>query len=226
MCRFYAGQNFFSESAEFDAFVTSLQTPLAASFRITGSRGSATEFLRMIEERYLGKLKPMEIDGRVLEPPRPLAWYPDRLAWHMDQNRSLLRKVPQFQKLHKFLVAMNEKGYLSRQEAVSMIPPLLLDVQPGQKVIKSCPLVGRCSKQHRHTGSAHTRTHMNAPVAINTATGRRVFACLRPLHRPETCLTQAGTICRCLIYAPRRAQRPASASSCSTLTARRSRPGS
>jgi len=36
--------------------------------------------------------------------------------------------------VHKLVIAENEAGAITRQEAVSMIPPLLLDVQPHHRV--------------------------------------------------------------------------------------------
>ena len=33
------------------------------------------------------------VDGEVLQPPKPLEWYPDHLGWQMDLSKSQLRKV-------------------------------------------------------------------------------------------------------------------------------------
>uniref|UniRef100_H2YC24 SAM-dependent MTase RsmB/NOP-type domain-containing protein n=1 Tax=Ciona savignyi TaxID=51511 RepID=H2YC24_CIOSA len=59
--------------------------------------------------------------------------YPDELAWQTDLNRGQIRKVPQLQNFHSFLIAESESGHITRQEAVSMIPPLLLDVRSHHK---------------------------------------------------------------------------------------------
>ena len=40
--------------------------------------------------------------------------------------------------VHKLVIAENEAGAITRQEAVSMIPPLLLDVQPHHRVSQRC----------------------------------------------------------------------------------------
>jgi len=40
--------------------------------------------------------------------------------------------------VHKLVIAENEAGAITRQEAVSMIPPLLLDVQPHHRVSQKC----------------------------------------------------------------------------------------
>ena len=52
----------------------------------------------------------------------------------MDFSRGQLRKLPLLEAIHKFMVKANEAGSISRQEAVSMVPPLFLDVQPHHAV--------------------------------------------------------------------------------------------
>lgn len=48
---------------------------------------------------------------------------------------------------HRFLVAETEVGNISRQEAVSMIPVLLLDIQPGHHVMDTCASPGSKTAQ-------------------------------------------------------------------------------
>ncbi|KAL8563640.1 hypothetical protein ACOMHN_055274 [Nucella lapillus] len=69
-----------------------------------------------------------------IKPPKCLTWYPDGLAWQIDLSRKAVRSQEMLSKLHRFLVSETETGNISRQEAVSMIPPLVLDVQPNSKV--------------------------------------------------------------------------------------------
>lgn len=52
----------------------------------------------------------------------------------MDISRKDIRRIESFYKLHNFLISETENGSISRQETVSMIPPLVLDVQPHHKV--------------------------------------------------------------------------------------------
>ena len=42
----------------------------------------------------LDRLLSFQISGETLEPPRPLLWYPDKLAWHMTFSREQLRNNP------------------------------------------------------------------------------------------------------------------------------------
>ena len=79
--------------------------------------------------------------------------YPGGLAWVINVHKTTIRRVAEFKKLQNFLVYEAEvvrqsssftndfshpfvKGGISRQEAVSMIPPLILDVEPHHKVFK------------------------------------------------------------------------------------------
>ena len=50
-------------------------------------------------------------------------------------------------KLHNFLVSETESGNISRQETVSMIPPLVLDVKPHHKVLDMCAAPGSKTAQ-------------------------------------------------------------------------------
>ena len=75
-----------------------------------------------------------QVDGEPLEAPKPLSWYPDKLGWHMAFSRAQLRKLPILKQVHELIIRENDAGAITRQEAVSMIPPLLLDVQPQHRV--------------------------------------------------------------------------------------------
>ncbi|CAN6479939.1 unnamed protein product [Victoria cruziana] len=73
---------------------------------------------------------------------RPLPWYPDKLAWQVNFSRMQLRKNQTLERFHEFLKQENEIGNITRQEAVSMVPPLFLDVQPDQWILDMCAAPG------------------------------------------------------------------------------------
>lgn len=85
----------------------------------------------------------------VSKPPtiEPLCWYPNELGWQMNVTRIDLKKSPILQQLHRFIMAETENGFISRQEAVSMIPPLLLDIKLGQTVMDMCAAPGSKTAQ-------------------------------------------------------------------------------
>ena len=71
-----------------------------------------------------------------------LCRYPNEQAWQMSLDRKTIRHHETLGKLHEFLVSETESGYISRQEAVSMIPPLLLDIKPHHTVLDMCAAPG------------------------------------------------------------------------------------
>ncbi|TFY62786.1 hypothetical protein EVG20_g6571 [Dentipellis fragilis] len=73
--------------------------------------------------------------------------YPEGLAWQFNVPKKVLRKSPEFKKFHSFLVFETEVGNVSRQEAVSMLPPLFLDVLPHHKVLDMCAAPGSKTAQ-------------------------------------------------------------------------------
>ncbi|NXF94579.1 NSUN2 methyltransferase, partial [Eubucco bourcierii] len=134
-------------AGEWDAFMAALREPLPATLRITGYRSHAKEILHCLKEKYFKELQDLEVDGQKVEMPQALSWYPEELAWHTNLSRKILRKSPELEKFHQFLVSETECGNISRQEAVSMIPPLLLNVSPHHKILDMCAAPGSKTAQ-------------------------------------------------------------------------------
>lgn len=169
LVKYYKAQSIF-EDGEFDTFMSGLRETLPASFRINTFDVGQANFLRQLVEgpefeEFLsppcdeasiekaeteeGQPETMTASSRKLKEAalEPLCWYPHRLAWQMNITRLDLRKSPILQQLHKFLMAETDNGFISRQEAVSMIPPLLLDVHHGQDVLDMCAAPGSKTAQ-------------------------------------------------------------------------------
>ncbi|KAI8882372.1 S-adenosyl-L-methionine-dependent methyltransferase, partial [Backusella circina FSU 941] len=164
---YYKAQNILPED-EFDVFYEFIKTILPSTFRITGSRNVAEEILKVIETNYIPHLQNIVIDGNKIEPPQPLAWYPDQFGWKVNAPRLVLKKSPELSKFHKFIVTETEAGNLSRQEAVSMIPPLLMDIQPHQWVLDMCAAPG--SKTAQIIEAVHANDKLNEmPVGLVVA---------------------------------------------------------
>ncbi|KNE59068.1 hypothetical protein AMAG_03416 [Allomyces macrogynus ATCC 38327] len=89
--------------------------------------------------QVLPSLQNIEVDGVKIAPPTQIPWYPEQLAYPYDASRTAIRKSPALKRFHQFLTSESEIGNISRQEAVSMIPPLLLDVQPHHHVLDMFP---------------------------------------------------------------------------------------
>ncbi|CAK9877811.1 unnamed protein product [Sphagnum jensenii] len=121
---------------EWSTFISTLKKPLPTTFRINGSGQFAHGIRDQMQRDFFDYLK----DGAEIS--RPLLWYPDNLAWHLSFSRMQLRKLPILERIHEFLKQENEIGSITRQEAVSMIPPLFLKVEPHHKVLDMCAAPG------------------------------------------------------------------------------------
>lgn len=127
---------------EWDTFVEVLRTPLPAAFRINSSSQFCEDIKSQLENDFMNSLKAETTDGGEVEAIRPLPWYPDNLAWHSNFSRMQLRKNQTLERFHEFLKLENEIGNITRQEAVSMVPPLFLDVRPDHFVFDMCAAPG------------------------------------------------------------------------------------
>lgn len=145
-------------SEEWSCFMDCLGKSLPTTFRLTGHRLEEA----LATQRHLRDL----LSG--LENPHdayPLPWYePAGMAWHLEGDRKGVRTNERWQAVHRWLVAATEKGDVSRQEAVSMIPPLLLNVQSHHLVLDMCAAPG--SK----TAQLVERLHAEADEGVSTQT--------------------------------------------------------
>uniref|UniRef100_UPI0037E788FB RNA cytosine C(5)-methyltransferase NSUN2 n=1 Tax=Semicossyphus pulcher TaxID=241346 RepID=UPI0037E788FB len=132
---------------EFEQFMDAMREPLPATIRITGYKSHAKEILNCLKEKYFKDIQELDIDGQKIEAPQPLSWYPDEQAWHTNMSRKIIRKSPLLEKFHQFLVSETESGNISRQEAVSMIPPLLMKIESHHKILDMCAAPGSKTAQ-------------------------------------------------------------------------------
>ncbi|KAK3914648.1 tRNA (cytosine(34)-C(5))-methyltransferase [Frankliniella fusca] len=144
---YYKKQNVCPES-EWDQMIATLKETLPTSFRISGSKMEASAMLDVIEGQFFEELLRAGVDpDAAITPPKQLPWYPDRFAWQLDISRKDIRRSEAYYRLHNFLIAETSSGNISRQEAVSMIPPLVLDVKPYHKVLDMCAAPGSKTAQ-------------------------------------------------------------------------------
>lgn len=131
---------------EWNTFKKVCQSMLPLTFRITGSRAHAKEVNQNFIDEHVSKLKDEEYEGIKLAP-KNIAFYPDQLGWQLDVPKSVIRKNEEYANTQRFLVLETTVGNISRQEAVSMIPPLLMDIEPHHSVLDMCAAPGSKTAQ-------------------------------------------------------------------------------
>ncbi|EGG07725.1 uncharacterized protein MELLADRAFT_85533 [Melampsora larici-populina 98AG31] len=190
---YYKSQGIVADDKEWDELFAVLRTDLPTTFRITGTKKNAVELSRILKETYVPYLSNVEINGESIPPPAQLPWYPKGLAWELRASKHVVRKSPEFKKFQNFLVYETEAGNISRQEAVSMVPTLLLDVQPQHFVFDACAAPG--SKTAQLVESIHSSKSLIPPglLIANDSDYKRshllVHQSLRRLPSPSTMIT-------------------------------------
>jgi multisite-specific tRNA:(cytosine-C5)-methyltransferase len=145
--RYYNGLNIVPEGPEREAFWSTFKRELPNAFRFCGSKGHALSVRKNLTERYFPLLKDITHNDKPVEMPQEMSWYPEGLAYSMTTPKNVIRKYEPFKEFQKFLVSETGVGNISRQEQVSMIPPLVLDVQPHHSVLDLCAAPGSKSAQ-------------------------------------------------------------------------------
>jgi multisite-specific tRNA:(cytosine-C5)-methyltransferase len=138
---YYRAQKIVPEE-EWESLLNALKAPLPTVFRVGGSRATAKSLNDTIKNIYVPTLSGTTFEGESVPPPEQIPWYPEGLAWQFNVPKKVLRKSAEFKKFHSWLVFETEVGNVSRQEAVSMLPPLFLDVEPHHMVIDMCAAPG------------------------------------------------------------------------------------
>jgi len=141
---FYKRQGVCPET-EWSALLESLRSGLPAAIRINGMRLGA----RALKERLAEMSRVCSVDPeREVYAPGQLQWYQHGLAWHWKAlERKTIKKDARHMKLKDYLAERERRGLITRQEVVSMLPPLFLEVEPHHLVLDMCAAPGSKTTQ-------------------------------------------------------------------------------
>ncbi|KRX21799.1 Mitogen-activated protein kinase kinase kinase 15 [Trichinella nelsoni] len=139
---FYRTQGFIPEE-EWELFLKHLASDLPQSFRFVKNSKEGTVALQIFKEKFLSKVTRCTVENEdVIVKIREINWYPNGLAFEINLPKKALRRQTELQSLHNFLVVETACGILSRQEAVSMIPPLFMDIKSHHSILDMCASPG------------------------------------------------------------------------------------
>ncbi|KRY40230.1 Mitogen-activated protein kinase kinase kinase 15 [Trichinella spiralis] len=139
---FYRTQGFIPEE-EWELFLKHLASDLPQSFRFVENSKEGTVALQIFKEKFLSKVTRCTVENEdVIVKIREINWYPNGLAFEINLPKKALRRQTELQSLHNFLVVETACGILSRQEAVSMIPPLFMDIKSHHSILDMCASPG------------------------------------------------------------------------------------
>lgn len=141
---FYKAQHFIESEEDWSAFLQSLRTTLPATFRIC-SDYAFTEDLKKDIHSFMGEH--LNVDGVEIKAVESLGWYPNGNAYKLGTDRRSIRKLESLNTLHRWMITHTDNGNITRQEAVSMVPPLALDVAPHHKCLDMCASPGSKTSQ-------------------------------------------------------------------------------
>ncbi|POM61808.1 tRNA (cytosine-5-)-methyltransferase [Phytophthora palmivora] len=140
------------DEMELEQLMKLLHEPLPVSFRLNLHRPDAPR-LQTLLATTLQFPSDKYFHGEIpVNPPKPIEWYPlKNVAWQMDCGRVALSKsAPKHEDVrafHSCLLEQTDRGNIDRQEAVSMLPVLFLDVQRGHRVLDMCASPGSKTTQ-------------------------------------------------------------------------------
>ena len=138
-----------------------------------------------MKDHYVPQIAGTRYNDEPVDPPIPIPWFPDQLAWQMTTTKNVVRRMPQFASFQKFLVSETSVGNISRQEGVSMIPPLLMGVKPGMIVLDMCAAPGSKTAQLIEMIHGGEEVRMRKVARDSAGAGSREFDSIEDLAKQE-----------------------------------------
>ena len=132
-----------------------------------------------------------------MHPVASMPWYPGGVGYQLGTDRVSIRKEPALKDLKEWLVGHTDSGAITRQEAVSMIPPIILQVEPHHRVLDMCAAPGSKTSQileivQQSVGSDPERPGQpTGMVVANDSDSQRAYMLVhqcKRLNSPALCI--------------------------------------
>jgi 16S rRNA C967 or C1407 C5-methylase (RsmB/RsmF family) len=124
---------------------------LPVVFRINCNQPNWMAFAEKLISEDLVKKQMEKIEGEY-EPTEQIKvqkidWYPNMLVYSINTTKQQFKKSKTLEELHSYIEKASDVGLVTRQELVSMIPPLFLGIQSTDMVLDMCAAPGSKTSQ-------------------------------------------------------------------------------
>lgn len=182
------------QQKEKELFYSTVRKILPASFRI--GQDCPEEFRKAIENQIQDYVVGISMenhgssntDESKFVGVEPIPYIPH--AYQLNVDRRTIRRHPKLSEFHDWLKIITEAGFVTRQETVSMIPPIVLNVQPHHTVLDMCAAPGsKTSQLLEIITSSHNNNNNREPlgfVVANEVEEKRAYMLVHQLRRIQS----------------------------------------
>lgn len=183
---YYQAQSIVEPGVEWKKFMETLAMPLPASFRVNLDCDFTEMLVNEIETHVARRI---HVNGKEMAPIKRLEFFQGGHAYQMAIDRHTLRKDSSLAEFHELMKTHTEAGTITRQETVSMIPPVVLGVQPHHKVLDMCAAPGSKTSQMLETlsrGCSRTGQEPSGYIVANDSDTARAYMLVHQCRRINT----------------------------------------
>ena len=144
---------FFPTPEKFEELLSKLREKLPCVFRLSKAHPFHEGYKKMLlDDSYIKSLLGDQVNLIKIEL-KNLTSFKEwiDLVYNININRMELKKNDLLKNFHKFVQFGVDGGVISRQEAVSMIPPMLMQTSPTDKIFDMCAAPGSKTAQFLET---------------------------------------------------------------------------
>jgi 16S rRNA C967 or C1407 C5-methylase (RsmB/RsmF family) len=182
-------------------WLTKMKSILPASFRIGSDvdKGLRERLEKELEE-YVGKKMEIVVlpkggerriqeldlkaETKMIAPAKKVPYVP--YAYQLSLDRGTIRRNPTLNPFHEWLKVQTEAGFITRQETVSMIPPVVLNPERNHIVLDMCAAPGSKTSQLLEILNLPANPNDTEPtgcIVANDADVKRAYMLVHQLRR-------------------------------------------